>query len=496
MQGLGALAPVSAAHAPGKQTARTPQSGSEFASELEALEAQPELARPTVEAAELAVDAPDEAVPEEVSAEAEDLTGAMTATPEEGEAEEPKKAESDARPAPRAELVQDSAPPERRAEGVSQEQVRPDKSAETAPATRDARKQAPEMVAGESRPAARQDMPLDAPEDARAPRSSDAPTTREPSPARTDLHRPSSVSEIALNAGLRASTPAGLEQPKMPEAAAAREVTVKQPPREAVPDVSAKAPANTQSQSLSPTIWTTEQVFKRAALPERAIRDLAETRVGDALKTSVQPSRDDTQAAAPTLAAAMVQPDFAVVSDVTTAEIGPEPEMTADVEALGLGLASGGEGSGRLATSPLPPGLQAHGPAVAQQIATQIGAQIAQQSGGATEIMLDPQELGRVTFSLSSQDGGITVAIAAERPETAELIRRHLEGLTEELRQIGYADVNVGFSDLAGQGGDPDEATCDGAPDGDGPEQIATEIPVAGQRGKTPLAGAGLDIRL
>lgn len=93
--------------------------------------------------------------------------------------------------------------------------------------------------------------------------------------------------------------------------------------------------------------------------------------------------------------------------------------------------------------------------AVAQQIATAI----VQTSGSMTQIALNPEELGKVRIVLSNGDAGLSVSILAERPETADLMRRNLDHLSRELRDLGYDNPSFSFDD---QPGDPDEQSGNG----------------------------------
>lgn len=62
------------------------------------------------------------------------------------------------------------------------------------------------------------------------------------------------------------------------------------------------------------------------------------------------------------------------------------------------------------------------------------------------EISLNPKELGRVRMNISAAEAGITVNVMAERPETLDLMRRHIDQLTREFEVIGYSDINFAFS--------------------------------------------------
>ena len=79
---------------------------------------------------------------------------------------------------------------------------------------------------------------------------------------------------------------------------------------------------------------------------------------------------------------------------------------------------------------------------------------------GPVELTLNPEELGRVRMTLRSGEGTMMVTITVERPETLDLLRRNIDQLGNQLRDIGYHDLTFEF---AGQGGefsdDPDDST-------------------------------------
>lgn len=110
------------------------------------------------------------------------------------------------------------------------------------------------------------------------------------------------------------------------------------------------------------------------------------------------------------------------------------------------------------------------------------------------EVSLSPEELGRVRLTLVTDDTGISVNISAERGETLDLIRRHLDQLGQEFRRAGFSDVAFSFS--AHGGGDA--PTRDEAPARLQPA-AGPENPAEGA-GPTParrvLLGTALDLRL
>jgi flagellar hook-length control protein FliK len=69
---------------------------------------------------------------------------------------------------------------------------------------------------------------------------------------------------------------------------------------------------------------------------------------------------------------------------------------------------------------------------------------------GTVEIRLSPEELGQVRMQLVQGDSGLTVHITADRPETLDLMRRHIDQLARDLAESGYGGAEFSF----GQGGD------------------------------------------
>lgn len=127
----------------------------------------------------------------------------------------------------------------------------------------------------------------------------------------------------------------------------------------------------------------------------------------------------------------------------------------------------------------------------------QIAVAVATLPDGGTEIRLDPAELGNVRLSLQATDSAITLMVHADRPETADLIRRNLESLAQDLRALGYQEVGVSVS-----GGDGGQGPAAGAP-GTGagnanPDSPGgpTQDPRATSTETTPSRPGGLDLRL
>lgn len=89
--------------------------------------------------------------------------------------------------------------------------------------------------------------------------------------------------------------------------------------------------------------------------------------------------------------------------------------------------------------------------APAPTVAAQIASALEHSSGQRTQIMLNPEELGRVRISLTSGEVGVIVNIVAERPETADLMRRNIDSLLQDFSELGYDNPSFEFE---GQGQD------------------------------------------
>ncbi len=93
----------------------------------------------------------------------------------------------------------------------------------------------------------------------------------------------------------------------------------------------------------------------------------------------------------------------------------------------------------------------AHRPELATHVAQQVTDAVRQNPDGKIELSLHPQELGRIKLSLHIQDGSILVSIMAENIETADLMRRHIDILSQKFNSIGFENISFSF-DKRGEG--------------------------------------------
>ncbi|MCX7565797.1 flagellar hook-length control protein FliK [Sulfitobacter sp. F26169L] len=115
------------------------------------------------------------------------------------------------------------------------------------------------------------------------------------------------------------------------------------------------------------------------------------------------------------------------------------------------------------------------------------------------EIALSPQELGRVRMSIITDDGAITVNIIAERADTIDLMRRHIDQLGQTFRNMGYEQINFAFGHGASRGDEGEKQPHDGQtgtlPDGDERTVQETNAETAVIQ-LDSLSESGVDIRL
>lgn len=158
---------------------------------------------------------------------------------------------------------------------------------------------------------------------------------------------------------------------------------------------------------------------------------------------------------------------------------------------------------GKLPSSPLHETIPGSAPAssattaryeTARLMAAQLADSFPNQTGKQIEIALNPEELGRVRMILSTSETGVAVSITTERPETLDLMRRHADLLSAELRRLGYE--GIGFEFNGNSAGGFDHNNEDGSPGGFAePSVLESETTTPTKPAQTAVSG-GLDLRL
>ncbi|WP_323776058.1 flagellar hook-length control protein FliK [Leisingera sp.] len=197
-------------------------------------------------------------------------------------------------------------------------------------------------------------------------------------------------------------------------------------------------------------------------------------------------------------AAAQLQPLPAggMTAGKTAAELLP---VTDEALAGPLGLSSEAPGLTQLLTEASIGTHGAHRPEAPRMIAAQMAEAFAAKGEQKVEVSLNPQELGKVKMRVVASETGITIIIQTERPETGDLVRRHIHELAEEFRRLGYEDISFEFSGgQAGAGRPDDDADGDSGRSGETAETRGADATDASDAAtqNLRLGAAGVDMRV
>ena len=185
------------------------------------------------------------------------------------------------------------------------------------------------------------------------------------------------------------------------------------------------------------------------------------------------------------------QPIGSVLSPVPD-DGAPEP-----LEA-GLGMLSG-EVRASGSASQAPAGTAFHRTETATSVLRQVIEGITTAPDAANdviELQLRPEELGHLRFRMVQGEHGLLFSISADRPETLDLLRRHVDQLARSLSDLGYGGASFSFGEGGQSNGRGGEAGRGVATDHAVPIDRYQDIetPKMTARGVTP--SDGLDIRI
>lgn len=205
-----------------------------------------------------------------------------------------------------------------------------------------------------------------------------------------------------------------------------------------------------------------------------------ENRVGHAASPSETPSPDETA-------------DAAGTSDGTTIT---DPSLeSAPPASPGSGTLTTAQGNPPVESAhrlPSPP------PEILRQNIRHIAETTRHLDRGTIEITLSPEELGHVRLTVKSHDiTGTTVVLQADRPETLDLMRRHVELLAQDMRDFGYRELTFAFQDR--RPGDREAPSVEGdRDDGAGGSSASGKVPggTLTAASRPVIQDGRLDIRL
>lgn len=173
---------------------------------------------------------------------------------------------------------------------------------------------------------------------------------------------------------------------------------------------------------------------------------------------------------------------------------GDQPLLSGEINADMRGL------SQILTEAALQPGT-VHRPETPRQIGVQLATAFMAKGDRSVDVALNPEELGRVKMRVSTSETGITMVIQTERPETGDLMRRHINELADEFRKMGFDNISFKFSGegaAAGGGMSDSEASAGGSQSGlgtEGEDLAMAEVAETAMQ-QLNLGNAGVDMRL
>lgn len=136
--------------------------------------------------------------------------------------------------------------------------------------------------------------------------------------------------------------------------------------------------------------------------------------------------------------------------------------------------------------------------AMTNEMARRVAGQFAQtvSPGGeqTIELRLTPEELGAIKYRMVLTETGATIVVQADRGDTLDLVRRHLESLQREFLRAGFEDATFSFE----HGASGDDTSDHQKADQSVPLPIELEDSAAVPQNHTilNLSARGLDIRL
>ncbi|MVO15584.1 flagellar hook-length control protein FliK [Parasedimentitalea huanghaiensis] len=142
----------------------------------------------------------------------------------------------------------------------------------------------------------------------------------------------------------------------------------------------------------------------------------------------------------------------------------------------------------------------AHRPETPRLVAAQLATALATKGERNIDVALNPEELGRVKMRVTTTDSSVIVMITTERPETGDMMRRHINELADEFRQMGFEDISFefggeGFAGQMGEGAEQGASFGGGSSEASDTDPLANNIPEPAQK-NLRLGETGLDMRI
>ena len=149
-------------------------------------------------------------------------------------------------------------------------------------------------------------------------------------------------------------------------------------------------------------------------------------------------------------------PSQALVPDKSEMLLRPEVAITEDQSPVAsVGISGTQSTSAQVATASTPQIAP-----VLNQVAQGLHALIQRDATDQLNLTLNPEELGRLRFEMTTMGEKLHITVFVERGDTMDLLRRHADHLLNDLRQSGLGQTSLSFGNWS-QGGQakPDRTT-------------------------------------
>lgn len=251
------------------------------------------------------------------------------------------------------------------------------------------------------------------------------------------------------------------------------------------------APAESASQGAAPPVRKTEDDKARAMIAELAELPADEGARQDTAPAAKGPPMQHTSRSGDPSFVPSMAGDAAMPGADSS---GPSPTPLPSVAATLAGTQSQ-----HISDSPAPQdgpqGAAAND--IGRQAAQSVAHAIRHMEGGSVEIALSPEELGHVRLLLRDYTTATpTVTLHADRAETLDLMRRHIDILAQDLRDMGYSDVSFSFGGQAHDGGATSRQHPFRADAIDAPDIPQGKTPPAPIHQSHPIPDGALDLRI
>ena len=193
----------------------------------------------------------------------------------------------------------------------------------------------------------------------------------------------------------------------------------------------------------------------------------------------------------------MAAADFASAANPAAAA-GPAADVASEFGGL-VSAAGASSAGGGLSLSAGPVAVTS-GPELARAVGDQLSVALSRRGRDVVELQLDPPELGRVRLTLGRGEHGLTAAVMADRPEVADLLRRHADVLTQALTDAGQPKAELRFGSGSGFGAEAGGFGQDAGAEGEGSPDRQDDAVRQSSGAASPLGATGprdgLDLRV